>query len=218
MKWAENECEKSEMKPNGKNKREILGDLFYLLRFPTMSTKGFKECVQDDGLLTPEEVGNIFIYITSKKNIKFNFSIENRGFNSLPQKICFFDLNIYQDGEEISHFQQSTLRFSVNSSIYLNGIEAYCTEQSDRHSFIIKDKENKKILNLKNQKTYPIMLHTPILIISNEIYTIQFKWECDDHYGLIYQMQPEYHAENVQFKIIESENGRVEKIFFKEID
>ncbi|VDM25669.1 unnamed protein product [Toxocara canis] len=63
--WADAECARAGCKSaTSQKKRDLLGDVFNAVRFPTMSVSEFAE-VANSGMLTDEEIGLLFRYISS---------------------------------------------------------------------------------------------------------------------------------------------------------
>lgn len=61
--WAESMCERRREIPTGMAKRTIIGeDTLKLMRFPLMSQKEFAEIVPDTGILTENEIIQMFMY------------------------------------------------------------------------------------------------------------------------------------------------------------
>jgi hypothetical protein len=62
MRWAEAECKKKGLlDPTGKNKRDVLGDLIFSIRFPCMSQAEFSAGPAVDQILEPQELVNVFM-------------------------------------------------------------------------------------------------------------------------------------------------------------
>ena len=58
--WAEAECLRQTLEPSGPNKRSVLGDCLFLLRFPIMSHADLVHIVSPTGILTLDERNNVF--------------------------------------------------------------------------------------------------------------------------------------------------------------
>ncbi|KAK3092755.1 hypothetical protein FSP39_006909 [Pinctada imbricata] len=65
MKWCDAECERQKIEVSWSNKREVLGDILYNIRFPLMTVSYFTKEVEKilppeetSALLKPDEVGN----------------------------------------------------------------------------------------------------------------------------------------------------------------
>ena len=62
LRWSDSQCSKKGMKPTSENKRSVIGDAIYHLRFLAMPRDDFTHIVAESGLLTNEE--KILIYDT----------------------------------------------------------------------------------------------------------------------------------------------------------
>ena len=74
VKWAGHECQRLSIPLTVENKRKVLGDAFYSIRFPLMSMKEFTDEVAQSSFLSHEEVANIYIGFNSSFescNVKF---------------------------------------------------------------------------------------------------------------------------------------------------
>lgn len=78
MRWAEMKCQRQLLQPNADNKRKVLGDALFLIRFPLMTIEEFATNVAQSGLLTDKEMVNLFIYYTVSSKPSVPFSIEPR--------------------------------------------------------------------------------------------------------------------------------------------
>lgn len=219
MRWAEVDLKNKKLCVTGANKRAALGDLIYLIHFPAMSSDEFGRCTTEIGLLTSKEIEEILRYISTKQNTGLKFSTQNR--SSLikeltGQKECVIGLN---HRYTLESFRKSTLIFSVNKTIYLTGIQSFSSKATKTHSLIISDEKNLKILELKDQRRYPVIFVNPILLNPNKSYSIEFIWIKHPTSTIhTYQdLKSVYRADGgVKFNIIKSMNARIEKIFFKE--
>lgn len=218
MRWAEVDCKNKKICATGANKRVALGDLFYLIHFPAMSSDEFGRCTTEVGLLTSKEIEEILRFISTKQNSGLKFSTQNR--SSLikeltEQKECVVGLN---HRYTLESFRKSILIFSVNKTIYLTGIQSFSSKATKAHSLSISDEKNLKILELKDQRMYPVMLVNPILLNPNRSYSIEFIWikHPTNTIHTYQDLKSVYRADGVKFNIIKSVNARIEKIFFKE--
>jgi hypothetical protein len=80
--WAEEQCKKQNITCEGENKRNILGDMFYKLRIPTMTLRQYSNTVVTSDLLTEQEQLQYLIaasepdlFIFSWSSSLFNLSI-----------------------------------------------------------------------------------------------------------------------------------------------
>ena len=79
VKWAGHECQRLSIPLTVENKRKVLGDAFYSIRFPLMSMKDFTDEVAQSSFLSHEEVANMYIgFNSSFESCKVKFPTEPR--------------------------------------------------------------------------------------------------------------------------------------------
>ena len=79
VKWAGHECQRLSIPLTVENKRKVLGDAFYSIRFPLMSMKEFTAEVAQSSFLSHEEVANMYIgFNSSFESCKVKFPTEPR--------------------------------------------------------------------------------------------------------------------------------------------
>lgn len=77
-KWAEAECIRSNKQANGENKRAVLGDLRYLIRFPAMSNDELKSACEGDLLTEQEKVQILLSALNGPGSAVSNFNSAKR--------------------------------------------------------------------------------------------------------------------------------------------
>ena len=60
LNWSDSECSRKDIEPTRENKRSLIGDAIYDLRFLAMSQYEFAVNVATSGLLTAEEIVPIY--------------------------------------------------------------------------------------------------------------------------------------------------------------
>lgn len=68
--WAQEECKRQSTDPTPEHVRSVLGDAFFLIRFPTMSFDEFNQGQANSNYLTPQvgaDVGKPFAYVHYKR-------------------------------------------------------------------------------------------------------------------------------------------------------
>lgn len=76
--WASAECSRRELEPTAHNMRQVLGNVLYLLRIPTMSLDEFANVAVPEGILSPQETIDIFLHYTAKTKPQLNYPIKPR--------------------------------------------------------------------------------------------------------------------------------------------
>merc|ERR1712137_627584 len=66
LRWAECECKRQRLPPNKENKRQVLRDVYPHIRFPLVTTEEVVEEVVPSGVLTSEELVQLFSFLCAK--------------------------------------------------------------------------------------------------------------------------------------------------------
>lgn len=70
MAWAAASCQRNFLPATMENMKSELGACFELIRFPTMSTEEFTQCIAEDGLFDATEYLAILTYLTLRRELK----------------------------------------------------------------------------------------------------------------------------------------------------
>lgn len=184
IRWARYNCEK-EQKDNAdlKQLREIMGDLIYDIRFPTMSLEKFWKDIVPDGVLLSEEKIQISEQIIGRcvQNPVFKTSYRNYS----KRKICEIFRNT-SESTEYSWMPQSNINaidFEVNKKIGLSGIFLYGNSNAPYTYDVelkIISKTNEDLVHILanvqgTEKMFRINFEDPCQIRPGEKYTIWVK-------------------------------------------
>lgn len=128
VKWAGRECQRLSIPLTVENKRRVLGDAFYSIRFPLMSTKEFTEDVAQSSFLSHEEVANMYIgYNSSFQSCNIRFPTKQRA--EPAQDTAFrcprFESTALRTKWEAVTPQQSTVKFKVKQPISIKGVALF---------------------------------------------------------------------------------------------
>ena len=69
MRWAEAECRRQTLDVSWENKRKVLGDILYKVRFPQMESEYFSRNIATTDLLSDAEKVDVMLYHTTRKDI-----------------------------------------------------------------------------------------------------------------------------------------------------
>lgn len=230
-KWATNRCKEDDVKPNGKNIRRQLGDLFYLVRFHTMSPKCFTQCVDDDDdLFLDEEIAVLIRQISNKDYKKPKFYGEARGHSlaDINERECLLNFKIAKLSQVLSYEPYHTT-FSVNKEIWLTGFKIVnqnshiLTDSIDENLLVeirlIKNVNEVMVKIEKELKIFDksqIFFQRPVKVEPNFNYTteIMYSRECT----ITSNEQPSYCEKvgSVEFNFKEI-SGHILKILFKKM-
>ncbi|XP_055330127.1 BTB/POZ domain-containing protein 1-like [Paramacrobiotus metropolitanus] len=109
-KWARNACWRSDLDPTDANRRQMLGPTLFLVRFPLMDDAQIANGPGTSGLLTKEELCNIYQYkhATIKPDIPFS---------AAPR--CPYNIHVAEDGSVLVDRSTS----SLSPRIYMGDME-----------------------------------------------------------------------------------------------
>lgn len=222
--WSKQDCMKRGVKTNGFNRKQSLGDLIYLIRFPVMSIDEFTKCTAEfNTFLTTEEYGQIFQFISSNKcrnSSKFSSKYRSYPCESVnPQFELILQDSLAEKRREI--YKNSFFVFTVDTKVFFMGFKSYISAKTISHTIYIYNNKN-LITQLKNQRNSHVMLKHPILINPGSRVSICFQWDLELMNGRVYNYETDYFQQDVKFEILHGRvhrlNGRIEKLFFKNID
>ena len=114
--WAEAECVRQEIKPNGSNKKDVLKDCLDLIRFASMLKEDLIRIVSPTEILSPEVIFRImrlqtFGFDTCKGPVQFKPPTQKAAIQ--PFIIYLQDRGYAKMIEEISQLVQCTMKYSA---------------------------------------------------------------------------------------------------------
>ena len=180
LKWSESECSKKGMEVTGKNKRAVLGDAIYQIRFLSMSEKEFVQFVSLTDLLPGEEILPIIHKFNGfddpnlkwklqKRHMKTSQTIRCRRFDNCSAGAWFY-------GAKVDH----CLSFSVNKPATFYGVCLFGDSNCSKYDVTLEVK-NAKVSGTYTSECksrspliygYDVMLPTPISVDMNEVVTM----------------------------------------------
>lgn len=125
--WAAAECGRQNLEMNAVNKRRVLGEALYLIRFPLMSPEEFANGPLKSGIVPERDVIDIFSFHHAKDSPKISFSSTPRNTSLRKSSICHRFTRV----REGAHWRYTPgkkadfIVFSVDHSIKLEGIGLY---------------------------------------------------------------------------------------------
>ena len=118
--WAEAECTRQGRDTSPQRCREVLGEVLYLIRFPTMTLENFANVAAQSKLLSKPEIADLFLYLTIEDKPKLRFPTARRKlvkpfmccqrFRSTSGDAWYYDTGVVD-----------SIQFSVDRSIYVVG-------------------------------------------------------------------------------------------------
>ena len=83
LNWSDSQCSKNDMEPTNENKRSVIGDAIYDLRFLAMSQNEFAQNVATSGLLTAEEMIPIYNKFNGVQSPDLRWTISEKRFDTM---------------------------------------------------------------------------------------------------------------------------------------
>lgn len=183
MDWAAEACKQSNVDIElAENRRKELGDSFYLIRFPVMSSEDFTKCLENqEGLFSAHEMLDILSHLTMKRPLKIATKFPQKPRQGTPawvkdNTICICDRRTLPNLCEDVRYDRDIVSLSVNERILLGQISLSTYKAAsniDPTSLEFKH----GILNIRKKNTETDgtlgadaiqLLHTQTITISNQ--------------------------------------------------
>ena len=178
LKWSESECSKKGMEVTGKNKRAVLGDAIYQIRFLSMSEKEFVEFVSLTDLLTGEEILPIFHKFNGFDDRNLKWKLQKRQMKT-SQKIRCRRFGKFSSGW-LYVGEPDALSFTVNKPATFYGVCLFGDSDCSKYDVTLEVK-NAKVSGTYTSECksrspliygYDVMLPTHISVKQNEVVTM----------------------------------------------
>ena len=191
-KWAEAECTRQGSDVNSEQCRGVLGDVLYLLRLPTMSQKEFVEGPGESGLLSKQEVIDVFYFFSGKSTPDLRFPTSRRKGYDIETCSRFPGT---KNTWSFSVGKSNSIQFSADKSISVAGFGLYGAREAteyrvdvalkENNGFVIGQKRHKMSVDGSNNTTR-VLFDNPVQIEANIYYTVSFvvDYDGEGHYGL----------------------------------
>lgn len=230
VRWAGRECQRLSLPLTAENRREVLGDAFYSIRFPLMSMKEFTENVAQSSYLSHEEVANMYIGFNSNfQSCNVKFPTEPRA--GLLQEAVFrctrFESTALRPKWTTVAPQQSTVKFKVSQPISIMGIALFtAVTQSASSSVRVELRDDRDSVLTSHQAdldnrdddsdTQDVIFSKGIKLQNDVIYSITVtSEETLQRFGQ--GPMSEINCEGVQFEFFEESGDELETGYIPEL-
>ena len=186
IKWAEAECLRQKLEISSwENKRKVLGNVLFKVRFPLIDMTYFAKNVGVTELLTSEEKVDILLYYASNKDVVVKyFQSTERIKTGVPVQVCRFSSEFMEWG--VGKGGVDAISFQSSNDSLLHGILIYgcCSVRSCKYSVDIrlKDINNKELTKLtttvntmSSQKIYEVKFDSALRLKAGATYTIEIE-------------------------------------------
>ena len=231
VKWAARECQRLSIPLTVENKRRVLGDAFYFIRFLLMSEKEFTEEVAQSSFLSNEEVANMYIGFNSNfKSCNVRFPTDSR---AAPKDTTLryprFESTAIRPKSTAITSQQSTVKFKANQPISIKGIALFSgltqsvlqllkVELRDNSSSLLMT-HNAELVKRDNDDSHDILFPSGVTLDGKTVYCITASSE-DVLEHCVAGPVKEVTYEGVNFEFLEEsedeeEIGQITELLFK---
>ena len=215
IRWAESECQRQKLDVSWENKRKVLGDILYKVRFPLMESAYFTRKVATTDLLSDAEKEDLMSYhVTEKDIVPTYFEASER----VVQVMRGIASTTYKAGIVNNH-NKPTLGFKVSHDYLLHGILVFgCNAGTCTYRLRVKvgahdnktiERQLDTIIDTSfDTEVYHIMFDTNLHVEADRLYVV-----CIDISG----KRKTYRAENVK-RIVPFGDGKTVAFFHSSDD
>lgn len=178
-KWAEAECNRSNLEPTPENKRKVLGDALYLIRMPSMGLDEYANGPSQSGILTLQEANDIFLHYLARNKPELKFTKKPRS-GLTPFKCHRFQSSAYRSNQWRYRGRCDSIQFAVDTRIFVagfglygssNGAAEYQVKIELKKNGVILGHTNKKFFSDGSSNTFGVLFENPIQIEADTFYT-----------------------------------------------
>ena len=210
LKWSEIQCEQKNSAPTAENKRSVMGDAFYAIKYLSMTQKDFAQHVSKSGLFTAEELVSIYdkfngLYSALKWTLTtrepplkiMKISHKNVRFNRFE--------SVYENEWQDDSWEPDRLCFSVSKDALFHGTHLFGGNKGSVCDVTLEVKGAKvsgKYSKGNDSWSYgfDVMLESPIVIEANEVVILTARIKGPSScLGIDGQMSVECHGVTVTF-------------------
>lgn len=177
VRWAKFRCTKQKIPTAYYNVRVCLGDLLYLIRFPTMNQHYFTENVSNSGLLTSDETINVFRSFTNNGNSIF---ISQKRHYRVRFRRCVCNYNKVNFHKRTSKYDCVDFQTSFNGklcAVLLFGSTTYSGSNDVTISILLGDSlistTKRELKSEANKQVYEINISHTLDIHKMKRYTVK---------------------------------------------
>lgn len=180
--WSTTRCKKQKLSPNPDNRNRVLGKIIYLVRFPVLNLDYFTQTVASHGLLSKDEVIQLFKYFHSRTSPSVGPFITRR--RALTRVIRF---ETTSGAWNVGNYAFDSIRFQSSRDIILDGIIVYgCFSEKAQYDITVRLLNSKQETMVRNDTVietdantdfYDILFNNGIALSSMTWYTVALYME-----------------------------------------
>ncbi len=179
QRWAEAECIRRDIERTPEHQRAVLGRALYQIRVPTMKLEEFADSAAQSGVLTLQEVADVFLHYTASNKPAIPFSTNPR--LGLPLQYCHrFQSCAYRSNQWRYRGRCDSIQFSVDKRVFIAGFGLYGSSNGPaeykvkielKRSGVILGRKQGRFVSDGSNNTFSILFEHPIQIDMDVFYT-----------------------------------------------
>ena len=140
LKWSSAQCAKSGVEATGENRRAVIGDALYEIRFPTMSQEEFGQNVSRSRVLTAEEVTSIYHKFTGYESpgLKWRQPERNQPLLKGFKRCNLLDIRAPDTSGWYYIGNPESLGFSVNKPATFHGVYLFGDDKGSKYDVTLE--------------------------------------------------------------------------------
>ncbi|XP_046368522.2 BTB/POZ domain-containing protein 6-like isoform X5 [Haliotis rufescens] len=173
MSWAEAECRRQGREVTPEEKREVLGECVFLIRFPSMSMVKFATTVCHEGILSDTHIIMLFRkYAISDLDIRPFCDVSRKSPVYYLSRLPTDEKNHQAWVSYIAKCRRDALYISCDARVHLTGLSMYAGKLADKVSvdIVVTDSDDKTLLKhhqdldvTEGQLSDVVMFPSPLL-------------------------------------------------------
>ena len=180
LKWSEVECSRKEIQTNVNNKRAVMGNAIYQIRFASMTLQEFGQNVSQLGILTPQENVLFFERFSGIERTSevWNLSERRAGERTLFRCCRFKSHDDYKISSKDIMCSEHTIWVSFSKPVNFHGVR-FLGEKGQEYDVkleVISQSVKKKFRSQRDSRRltgFDVMLPVPIKVQAN--FVVQLK-------------------------------------------
>ncbi len=175
LKWSEAECSRKGIEANSKNKRVVIGNTIYQIRFASLTPHEFTQNASQSGILTPKEMVLFYDKFNGLERASKVWNLSERGAKEeVLLRCCRFNGYGYFLFSSIVTTLEHKLCISFNKAVKIHGVRLLSDtgEECDVKLEVFSQLVKKKFLSQPNSRGvsgFDVMLPVPIKVQANVV-------------------------------------------------
>jgi BTB/POZ domain-containing protein 1/2 len=226
--WADGECCRRHLEVTDENRRNVLGRLLYLIRFPVMDKDFYTNTVARSNILSPEEKVELFnCHLGQDKSLSTHFSTKYREVTR-----CLRFKSVSSGSWNINGTSPDAISFTSSRDIDLIGILIYgCLSGSATYDISLEVYDSGTMVGRTKQslptndktRMYEVVLPGHVSVKAGKLYTVKvetrgpkvYYGECGMATVNVRQVSFQFSKSNMSIAFTTVEMGQIPGLLFR---